>query len=180
LPTSAIDLDFKDRQRSAQASGLTWDQADQGAAVQLRWKNIAPSIPACLYRLIRILLRTWAVTGGITIITTVPHHPAIVGWNDSLTFGGAPGPGGYIVQNSWGMAWGGSGQGLFYASYNDAYIEKFGAMAYQSSPMGRFSGIVLQNQVGPNQRAANDLSAMGLSWIGHSHRGSKGGERVDE
>jgi hypothetical protein len=46
-------------------------------------------------------------------------------------------------------------------------------MAYQPSPMGRFSGIVLQNQVGPNQRAANDLSAMGLSWISHSHGDQK-------
>jgi len=98
------------------------------------------------------------------------HAVAIVGWNDGLTFNGTPDKGGWIVQNSWGTDWGGNGQGLFYASYNDVNVGKTNATAYQFSPMGRFSGVVLQNQYGPT--AVTGLSGMdhpmGLNWLGGS------------
>jgi hypothetical protein len=178
LPTSAIDLNFKDLQRSAQASGLIWNQADQVAAVKAAVEkygavytsmflppddNFTPYLGSDGWY--HYYYNGTAAFGD--------HAVAIVGWNDSLNFASTPSPGGYIVQNSWGAAWGGNGHGLFYASYSDTLIGKDGAIAYQLSPMGRFSGIVLQNQLGPNFASAVDMTAMGLAWIGNSHGDQK-------
>jgi hypothetical protein len=56
LPTSIVDLSFQDRQRSAQANGITWDQADQVAAVKAA---VTTPLSAMLGRLLISFLR-WA------------------------------------------------------------------------------------------------------------------------
>lgn len=45
------------------------------------------------------------------------HAIVIVGWDDDMEFSGAPGKGGWIIKNSWGANWRGSGYG--YVSYYD-------------------------------------------------------------
>ncbi|MEE1133701.1 MAG: C1 family peptidase, partial [Methanobrevibacter sp.] len=45
------------------------------------------------------------------------HAIVIVGWDDNMEFSGAPGKGGWIIKNSWGANWRGSGYG--YVSYYD-------------------------------------------------------------
>lgn len=49
------------------------------------------------------------------------HAVVIVGWNDSVDIAGAPGPGAWIVKNSWGDSWLSSynQNGYFYVSYYD-------------------------------------------------------------
>ena len=169
LPTAIVDLDFKDLQKSAQANDLSWTAANQVAAVKAAVQKYGAVYTTMV---VPDSFTPYSGTDGWYHYyydgpATVDHAVAIVGWNDTLPFQGAP-PGGYIVQNSWGTTWGGSGgQGLFYASYNDANIGKTAATAYQFSPMGRFSGLVLQNQFGPNWSTATAPSVgMGLSWIG--------------
>lgn len=49
-----------------------------------------------------------------------PHCVALAGWDDNITFAGAPGPGGWIIKDSYGAQWAQSG--YFYVSYHDAGI----------------------------------------------------------
>ncbi|MDA3880740.1 MAG: lectin like domain-containing protein [Prolixibacteraceae bacterium] len=49
-----------------------------------------------------------------------PHCVTIVGWNDTLTFNGATGKGGWIIKDSYGTNW--ANNGYFYCSYHDAGI----------------------------------------------------------
>lgn len=46
------------------------------------------------------------------------HCVTIVGWDDALTFSGAPGNGGWIIKDSYGTNW--ADNGYFYCSYFDA------------------------------------------------------------
>lgn len=48
------------------------------------------------------------------------HAVTIVGWDDDLTFSGAPGKGGWIYKNSWGSKSG--DQGYYYVSYYDTSV----------------------------------------------------------
>ncbi len=48
------------------------------------------------------------------------HSVTIVGWDDSYTFPGAPGNGGWIIKDSYGTSWANSG--YFYCSYFDSGI----------------------------------------------------------
>ena len=64
--------------------------------------------------------------------TTVPNHGVtIVGWNDtypaSRFASRPPGPGAFIVKNSWGTGWG--DKGFFYVSYYDATFARYGGPA---------------------------------------------------
>lgn len=45
------------------------------------------------------------------------HCVTIVGWDDNLTFSGAPGNGGWIIKDSYGTSW--ADNGYFYCSYYD-------------------------------------------------------------
>lgn len=54
------------------------------------------------------------------------HAVAIVGWDDNLTFNGAPGPGGWIVKNSWGPN--SLDHGYFYISYYDVSCARPGVI----------------------------------------------------
>jgi len=49
-----------------------------------------------------------------------PHCVTLAGWNDTMTFQGAPGTGGWIIKDSYGTAW--AQAGYFYVSYYDAGI----------------------------------------------------------
>ena len=52
------------------------------------------------------------------------HAIVIVGWDDNMEFSGAPGKGGWIIKNSWGANWRGSGYG--YVSYYDVACAPIG------------------------------------------------------
>ncbi len=52
------------------------------------------------------------------------HAIVIVGWDDDMTFSGAPGKGGWIIKNSWGASWRGTGYG--YVSYYDVTCAPIG------------------------------------------------------
>ena len=49
-----------------------------------------------------------------------PHCVTLAGWNDNMTFPGAPGAGGWIIKDSYGTSW--ADNGYFYVSYHDAGI----------------------------------------------------------
>ncbi len=49
-----------------------------------------------------------------------PHCVAIVGWNDTMSFAGAPANGGWIIKDSYGTSW--AQNGYFFVSYYDAGI----------------------------------------------------------
>ncbi|HQI70280.1 MAG TPA: C1 family peptidase [Bacteroidales bacterium] len=49
-----------------------------------------------------------------------PHCVTLAGWNDTMTFQGAPGAGGWIIKDSYGTNW--AQAGYFYVSYYDAGI----------------------------------------------------------
>lgn len=48
------------------------------------------------------------------------HGVTIAGWNDTMTFPGAPGVGGWIIKDSFGTSW--AQNGYFYVSFYDAGI----------------------------------------------------------
>ncbi len=49
-----------------------------------------------------------------------PHCVTLAGWNDNMSFPGAPGNGGWIIKDSYGTSW--ADNGYFYVSYYDAGI----------------------------------------------------------
>lgn len=88
------------------------------------------------------------------------HAVTIIGWDDNVvipTGNGTSTTGAWIVQNSWG-AWGGTlaqNDGTFYASYDDPLIGQVGVTAFTAVPAGKYSPVVMQNEVGPTNQTGN-------------------------
>jgi hypothetical protein len=57
--------------------------------------------------------------------TDTDHLVTVAGWDDNKVVPGAPEPGAWLIQNSWGTEFG--DQGYFWISYQDALINKFPA-----------------------------------------------------
>ena len=57
--------------------------------------------------------------------TDTDHLVTVAGWDDNQVVPGAPEPGAWLIQNSWGTEFG--DQGYFWISYQDALINKFPA-----------------------------------------------------
>ena len=73
--------------------------------------------------------------------SNITHAVAIVGWNDTYTVSGAPGPGAFIIKNSWGNASGDGG--YYYVSY---YEPSIGSLCLHDDPGNyQFNYVVLYN-----------------------------------
>ncbi|MFO0900699.1 MAG: C1 family peptidase [Pirellulales bacterium] len=75
--------------------------------------------------------------------TPTDHLVTVAGWDDSQAVPGAPAPGAWLIQNSWGTDFG--DQGYFWISYQDALINKFPATLIGGELPGGTQ--VWQNQV---------------------------------
>lgn len=90
------------------------------------------------------------------------HSVTIIGWNDTYSMTDphtlATSTGAWLVQNSWGTG-GTSGDGTFWASYNDAVIGRSGVSSFQLASMAPYSQTVLQNELGPMDYSGDYLTS---------------------
>ncbi|MBP1928332.1 C1A family cysteine protease/subtilisin family serine protease [Methanolinea mesophila] len=73
------------------------------------------------------------------------HAVTIVGWDDNRAISGAPGPGAFLIKNSWGSGWGDGG--YFWISYYDSRVAKQN-MLVTSEPRGTYEAIYQYDPLG--------------------------------
>lgn len=90
------------------------------------------------------------------------HGVVLVGWDDNKVVPGAPGPGAFVVRNSWGTSWGEGG--YFYVSYYDESLAFEGALAYDEKAEDTldFDRVYYYDELG--QTSAFGYSASGYRY----------------
>ncbi len=74
------------------------------------------------------------------------HAVAIVGWDDNRVVSGAPGPGAFLIKNSWGTGWGDGG--YFWISYYDNKMGKDENAVFISEPVDNYDNIYQYDPLG--------------------------------
>lgn len=78
------------------------------------------------------------------------HDVLVIGWDDNYSRENfattPPGDGAWIVQNSWGTAWGNAG--YFYVSYYDSCVRKEGTFFFKIDRAGKYDHVYFHDALG--------------------------------